>query len=430
MAQSSGMQTLVPSFLSIRRCLAALVAAALATGAAAESANACPPWQASWIASPQPTWDSSFVLPLGMPATLRDATLRQSMRLSLGGDRLAVVFSNEYGRAPLRIGGAAARLEQGGPVVLLLFAGASGAVVRPGERLVSDPAVLPTRDGDRVQVDLYLPEATALAGFHWDARDVARVLPGDATWQAAPSAGEPASTRAFVTEVRVASGRRPAAVVALGDSLTDGNGATPGADQRWPDHLARRLAPHGVAVLNAGISGNRLLRGGMGESALARFERDVLRHCGVRAVVVLLGTNDIGWPQGPFAPKEPEPTLEQLAAGFRQLAAQARSHGVRVMAATLPPLRDALQGTPLEGHYSPRKEALRRALNTWIRTTDTFDAVVDVDAVLRDPADPGRLHPAFDSGDHLHPGDAGYRAIADAIDLRLPLDAAPERSAS
>jgi lysophospholipase L1-like esterase len=229
------------------------------------------------------------------------------------------------------------------------------------------------------------------------------------------------TSRAFLSAVLVESARKPVAVVALGDSLTDGNGSTPGADRRWPDFLAQRLAPQGVAVLNAGISGNRLLRPGMGESALARLDRDVLQQPGVRTVIVLLGTNDIGWPGGPFAPGETLPSAEEITQGFRQLVERSRLRGIRVVGATLPPFEHALKGTPLEGHYSPRKEATRREVNEWIREAGVFDAVVDFDRLLRDPARPSRLRAEFDSGDHLHPGDAGYRAMAQAIDLQALL---------
>lgn len=390
----------------------ALVALPLLAGAAP------PAWQTTWMAAPQPIWDEHFLLPLGAPRTLSDATLRQLVRTSLGGDHLRVVVSNEYGSAPLKLGRLTVGLEGRGPAQVLHFAGREATVIQPGARLASDPLALATQAGDRLEIALQLPGTAALAGFHWDAREPALLVTGGAE--------HTVTSRAFVTELQVEAARAPDTVVAIGDSITDGNGATPGRDQRWPDHLARRLAPQAVAVLNAGISGNRLLRGGMGDSALARFERDVLRHPGVRAAIVLLGTNDIGWPQGPFGPGEPLPTVQALARGFEQLAEQAHRRGVRLVAATLPPFEGALQGTPLEGHYSPQKEALRQALNRWIREGKAFDAVVDFDALLRDPARPTRLRPEFDSGDHLHPGDAGYRAMAEAIDLKALLGAAAE----
>jgi len=215
-------------------------------------------------------------------------------------------------------------------------------------------------------------------------------------------------------------------VVALGDSITDGNGSTPDADRRWPDFLARRLAPHGIAVANAGISGARLLKDGMGERALARFEHDVLGQPGVSDVIVLLGINDIGWPGSPFAPYETMVTLDQLIAGFRQLAGAAHARQIRITVGTLPPFEGALEGTPFAGHYSLQKEALRKALNDWIRHAGIFDAVVDFDAVLRDPERPQRMTAAFDSGDHLHPGDAGYRRMADAVDIGLIVARRPD----
>ena len=374
-------------------------------------------WQTTWMSAVQPAWNEHFVLPLGMPRILSDVTLRQTVRTSLGGDRLRLVVSNEHGSTPLKLARLTVRFAGSGPVLMLRFQGRENAVVPPGARLVSDPLVLATRAGDRLELDLHLPGPTPLAGFHWDARERALLLPGAANDLPATAAAAAIDSRAFITEVRVEARRTPVTVVAIGDSLTDGNGASPGRDQRWPDQLARRLASHGVAVLNAGISGNRLLRDGMGERAVARFERDALGHPGVIAAVVLLGTNDIGWPGGPFAPTELAPALSALAHGFRQLVDRAHRRGVCVIAATVPPFEDALEGTPLEGHFSPRKEALRQALNRWIRESKAFDAVVDFDAALRDPVRPTRLRTEFDSGDHLHPGDEGYRAMAEAIDL-------------
>ena len=375
-------------------------------------------WATSWIAPAQPVWGSEFVLPLGMPQHLHDVTLRQHLRVSLGGERIRVVVSNEYGRAPLKVASTHVALDASGGGIYATFQGAREVVVAAGAKALSDPIALPVASGTRLKVDLFLPERTQLAGFHWDARDETLLLPGNAAGRRAPAAGEKLATRAFLSAVWVESAREPATVVALGDSITDGNGSTPGADHRWPDFLARRLAPRGIAVLNAGISGNRLLRPGMGDSALARLDHDVLQHPGVRAVIVMLGTNDIGWPGAAFAPHETLPDASEITNGLRQLVEQAHLRSVRVIGATIMPFEGALKGTPLEGHYSPSKESLRHAVNEWIRHAGAFDAVVDFDRLARDPSRPSRLRAEFDSGDHLHPGDAGYRAMADSIDLR------------
>jgi len=402
-----------------------LVIAAFATVLAAP-APAAPPastnWQPTWISPAQPVWGADGVLPLGMPTRLRDVTLRQSLRTSLGGQRVRLVISNEYGSQPLRLGAvalwdAAAFEGAAAPARSVRFQGRDGTLVAAGGRVVSDPVDLPVRAGDRLQVDLHLPEPTAPAGFHWDAQERTEVLRGNAVGRRQAEALQTVATRAFVSELWVVSSVAPASVVAIGDSITDGNGSSLGRDQRWPDHLSRRLASSGIAVLNAGIAGNRLLHGGWGESALARFERDVLGRPGVRAVVVLLGTNDIGFPGSPFAPTEAPASLDELTRGFLQLAQQAHARHVRVVVGTVPPFEHALEGTPLEGHYSPGKDALRNALNDWIRGSRAFDGIVDFDAVLRDPRHPAQLDAALDSGDHLHPGDAGYERMAAAIDL-------------
>ncbi|WP_258223709.1 GDSL-type esterase/lipase family protein, partial [Stenotrophomonas sp. HMWF003] len=195
-------------------------------------------------------------------------------------------------------------------------------------------------------------------------------------------------------------------------------------DQRWTDHLAARLAPRGVAVVNAGISGGRLLRGGMGDAATTRFQRDVLDVPGVASVIVLIGINDIAWPGTAFARDQARPGLAELQAGYRTLVEQAHRRGLRILGATLPPFAGALPGTPLDDYYQPDKDALRQQLNDWLRTDSPFDAVIDLDAALRDPADPSRIAAAYDSGDHLHPGDAGNRAMAEAVDLQVLLPGA------
>ncbi|WP_077036246.1 SGNH/GDSL hydrolase family protein [Pelomonas sp. KK5] len=405
------------------------LSAALATLLASTSAAAAPPpgtpafWQPSWISPAQPAWSDGWIVPLGMPSLLRDVTLRQSLRSSLGGEQLRLVISNQYGVAPLAVGTLTVRGGGEAAARTVRFQGRDGAVVAPGARVISDPVGLPVQAGERLEVDLHLPGPSAPAGFHWDAQERTEVFKGNTAGRRGAPVLETLSTRAFVSELWVESARAPTAVVTIGDSITDGNGSSIGQDRRWPDQLARRLAPRGIAVLNAGIAGNRLLRGGWGESALARFERDALGHRGVRAVIVLLGTNDIGFPGSPFAPSEAPASLNDITDAFLQLAEQAHARQVRLVVGTVPPFEHALAGTPMEGHYSPRKEALRKALNDWIRRVGAFDAVVDFDAVLRDPAHPTQLDPALDSGDHLHPGDAGYRRMAEAVDLEALLGA-------
>lgn len=379
-------------------------------------------WVTTWMAAPQPLWGPEFILPLGMPERLDNRTLRQFARISVGGARLRLVISNEHGSEPLRVAaaGVAVAMTKGTIVPrtdrAARFAGQRSVTVPPGARALSDPIDLRLADRSRLAISVFVASATP-AGFHFDARDTMLSVEGDAVhrpqWNAAAQA---MTTRALVTAITVERHRPTAAVVALGDSITDGNGSTPSADRRWPDALAERLAARGIAVLNAGISGNRLLRDGMGQGGLARAARDVFAQREVRTLVVLLGTNDIGWPGGPFAPHEDPVAPQALIDGLRQLIAQARAQSVRIVGATLPPFEGALEGTPLEGHYSPAKEATRQAVNRWIRASREFDAIVDFDRLLRDPAHPSRLLPRYDSGDHLHPNDAGYRAMAALLD--------------
>jgi len=397
--------------------LCASLATFLVTGAAAPPASSPTFWQPTWMSAPQPVWGVGWTVPLGMPSPLHGVTLRQSLRTSLGGQRLRLVISNQYSAAPLTVGSLTVRETTAKSSRAILFQGHDGTVVAPGARVISDPISLPVHAGDRLEIDLHLPESSTPAGFHWDAQEQTEVIQGDAAGRQGLPVLETLTTRAFVSELWVASPYPPLSVVTIGDSITDGNGSSIGRDQRWPDHLSRRLAPRGVAVLNAGIAGNRLLRGGWGESALARFERDVLGHPGVRAAIVLLGTNDIGFPGSPFAPSESPVSLSDITSALLQLVEQAHARKVRLVVGTVPPFEHALQGTALEGHYSPSKNALRKALNDWMRHAGAFDVVVDFDAVLRDPAHPDQLDPALDSGDHLHPGDTGYKRMAEAINL-------------
>ncbi|SIQ19655.1 Lysophospholipase L1 [Janthinobacterium sp. TND4EL3] len=397
-----------------------------------QAANADTTWLASWTASPQAVWGSDFMFPANVPAVLHGHTVRQVARLSVGGPRVRIVLSNAYGKVPLRIGAATVALAANGSAIeaaslrTLTFAGQPAASMAPGAPLVSDPVDLAVPDLARLTVSVHLPQSSPTATFHWDGRETAWIAPHDRTRAArideAQTGVQTTTVRLLLSAIEVEAAPGAQAVAILGDSITDGASASLGMDARWPDFLAERLAPQGVAVINAGISGARLLSDGMGENALARFERDVLAQPGVRTVVVLLGINDISWPGTAFAPREQRPTLAELKAGYAQLLAQARRRGVRVIGATVTPFEGALPGTPLSDYYQPEKELLRQQLNAWIRGSGQFDAVLDFDALARDPAHPLRLLPAYDSGDHLHPGDAGNRALAEGIDLPLLLN--------
>jgi lysophospholipase L1-like esterase len=375
-------------------------------------------WLTSWYAAPQPAWDSHFLLPMNVPPYLDNQSLRETVRLSAGGQRIRLVFSNRYGQAPVRLGEVRVGPADGSaPARTLRFSGKQEASIPPGATLTSDPVALALPPLRRLAVSSWLPARTAVTSFHWGGQQTVQLAGGNAVAAPRFGAGTRIEGRLFLSAVQVEAPKGGRTVVAFGDSITDGNGSTPDADRRWPDFLAQRLVREGIAVANAGISGARLLKDGMGQAALARFEQDVLSQPGVSDVIVLLGTNDIGWPGSPFAPAEPAVSFEALTDGYRQLAAAAHARGIRMTVGTLPPFEGALEGTPYAGHYSPEKDRMRRQVNEWLRTAGLFDAVVDFDAVLRDPGRPQRLRAAFDSGDHLHPGDAGYRAMAAAIDI-------------
>lgn len=404
-----------------RLLLAALIALVLPLAQADEGH-----WQATWSASPQRTWGKEVPLPLGVPTQIGNQTLRQTVKVSLGGQRVRIALSNAYGSQPVAIGGAAVALAAaagrlGGPSHRLTFAGQPTAYIAPGAELLSDPLDLAVPALGELAVSIYLPQPTAIETFHWDGKQRVHGGPGeqlDATFLPVDGKME---ARLFLADVLVENPEPRPVVAVLGDSITDGRGASLDGNQRWPDLLAQRLAARGVGVINAGISGGRLLSDGMGQSALARFQRDALGKPGVQAAIVLLGINDISWPGSTFAPNNPLVQYQDLVAGYRQLIAQAHVRGVRIVGATILPFERALSGSPIENYHAANKEALRQRVNQWIRQSGEFDAVVDLDAHLRDPAHPLRLLPAYDSGDHLHPGDAGNRAMAESVDIEALL---------
>jgi len=386
---------------------AALVAAAITPLHAAEN------WVASWQASPHAAWsEQEFVLPTGVPPVLERQTVREMVRISVGGRQARVVLSNRYGTQPLVIG--EARIARAEPAaaqargVVLTFGGQRSVTIPPGAPMVSDAIDMPVEALEKLAVSIYLPQRTPLTTFHWGAQQTGAIADGNLTGETMPANAQALHGRALLSGVWVNTATPASAVVAFGDSITDGNGSTPDMDRRWSDYLAARLAKKGIAVVNAGISGARLLGDRMGVNAAARFEQDVLSQPGVSTAIVLMGINDIGWPQSIFAPDEAPMTADRMIGAYRQLIVQARARKIRIIGATMPPF----EGTPIEGYYTPAKDALRQQVNRWIKESGEFDAVADIDALLRDPANPARMRPHYDSGDHLHPGDAGYAAMA------------------
>jgi lysophospholipase L1-like esterase len=295
------------------------------------------------------------------------------------------------------------------------FGGKAGVTMFPGATVVSDPVALTVDPLAEIAVSIHVPVSTLTTTVHALGLNPAYIVAGDAT--AAPNLVSPRIVRSYfwlaglsVDAEALGSGT----IVAFGDSITDGYATTPGTHRDWPALLAARLRFEGrkLGVVNVGISGNRILKAGAGDSALARFDTDVLARPGVRWVILLEGINDINMSIIPGVPASEAVDAAQIIAGLDQLVERARMHGIRVAGATIMPTK----GLPF---YSARGEAMRAAVNDWIRTSGRFDAIIDFDAVTRDPGDPLRLLPAFDPGDHVHPNDAGNRAMAAAIDTTV-----------
>jgi lysophospholipase L1-like esterase len=410
-------------------CVAAVVSGLVTAPVTAQQRADDGDWIGTWTASPQPVWDADFFAPVGIPRALRDQTLRQIARVSLGGDQVRVVISNEYGDRPLVIGSAHVALAGEGVEIVpdsdraLTFDGSPSVTIPPGAPMISDPVDLALAPLGSVAVSLYLPEITPTTTWHNEGVQTAYIS-GQGDF-AGDTAFEPAQTiksRIFLSGIMVDAAPDARAVVTFGDSITDGATSTPDANHRWPDFLAERLHEAGaeVAVLNQGISGARVLRDRMGDNALARFDRDVLSQPRADTVILMMGINDIGWPDTLLVPDgEPAPSADDIIAGYKQLITRAHAHDMTILGATLTPFEDTFHGNPLFGYYSEAKEAKRQAVNEWIRTSGAFDGVIDFDAMTRDPDNPKHIRAEFDSGDHLHPQDTGYRAMADGIDLEM-----------
>jgi lysophospholipase L1-like esterase len=385
-------------------------------------------WIGTWTASPQPVWDADFLAPINFPRNLWNQTIRQIARVSIGGNQARVILSNEYGSQPLMIGAVHVGISDGGAKIkpgsdrVLTFSGNESVTIPPGATAISDPVELAVAPLSSLAVSLFLPEVTPTMTMHWDARQTAYIAVGNKTGDADIQPDSKIESRLFLTGILVDAPADAHAIVTFGDSITDGDGSTLDANKRWPDLLAERLHAAGgapIAVLNEGISGARVLTDRMGVNALARFDEDVLTHPRADTVILMMGINDIGWPDSVLDPRAVAPSAEQIIDGYEQLIARARVHGMRIIGATLTPFAIAFKGTPLEGYYSPEKEEKRVAVNEWIRNSGAFDAVIDFDAAVRDPNDLTRMVPAYDKGDNLHPNDAGYKAMAESIDLGL-----------
>ncbi|MDE3103583.1 MAG: SGNH/GDSL hydrolase family protein [Acidobacteriota bacterium] len=403
--------------------VAALPFAALPVAARPHTA-APPAWVASWGSSQQvPEPQNS--LP---PDDLRDATLRQTVHLSVGGAALRVHLSNAFGTHALRVTAAqvAKPVVPGGSAIdpatthPLTFAGRAEVSIPPGAEMISDALPLAVAPGADLTLSIHLESPPDQQTGHPGSRATTYYVHGDLTSAADLPGAHHVDHWYQLTAVDVLARAPAATVVALGDSITDGHGATTNGNDRWPDALARRLqsnpATASVGVSNQGIGGNHLLTDGLGPNALARLDRDMLAPAGVRWVLLLEGVNDLGGlaRTGEVPQARHDALVQQVLAAYQQIIDRAHAHGLRLYGATI---------TPYVGsdyyHPGPLSEADRQAVNAWIRTAGHFDAVVDFDQAVRDPAHPDRLLPAFDCGDHLHPSPAGYQAMADAIPLAL-----------
>jgi lysophospholipase L1-like esterase len=390
-----------------------------------------PTWVATWTASPEPA-DAD---PDELLFNLNNQTVRERVRVTVGGKQIRLRLSNECSSAPLLVGTVSVGLALGPASVVadslrsVTFGGRNAILIPAGAPALSDPVDLPVKNGSELSISLYFPKHPASITWHAIAlRNAVISPPGDHTGEVTIQGGKESESSVFLSAVLVPAQAKQRVIVAFGDSVVDGDGSTPEMDHIWPSDLFRRLekAHNGskFAVVNQGIAGNRLLRDGpiasLGISALARLDRDALSVSGVTDIVLLEGLNDIGFPGArlgalSLAAAADAPTEEEIIDVYRQITARAHARGIRLIGCTLMPF----EGVTISGYHTEAKERTRQAVNQWIRSSRAFDGVIDFDAIVRDPDHPSRLLPRLASDDHIHPNDAGYQAMADAIDLSL-----------
>jgi lysophospholipase L1-like esterase len=381
-------------------------------------------WVTSWGASQQIPEPQNALA----PDDLRDSTVRELFHLSVGGQALRVHISNAFGREALHLASVhvARPISTSSPDIdpesdqIVTFSGRPEVTVPPGAEFISDSLSYPAASLSDIAVSFYVSEPPTQQTGHPGSRSTSYFLPGNLTGASTFKDAGHVDHWYFISAIDVQAVPGAGSIVTLGDSITDGHGATTNGNDRWPDVLAARLqanaSTRNLGVSNQGIGGNHLLTDGLGPNALARFDRDVLSPAGVRWVIVFEGVNDLGGltRTGEVPAAQHAALVERIIAAYQQMIERAHAHGLRIYGATI---------TPYAGsdyyHPGPMSEADRQAVNAWIRATGHFDNVIDFDAVVRDPGHPDRLLPAYDCGDHLHPSPKGYKAMGQAVPLSL-----------
>ncbi len=390
---------------------------------------AAPPrhWVATWADAPAPQW-ADEAQRAKAHLEFENQTVREIVHTSIGGSAIRLRLSNKFGQDSVQIGAVhVASCGDAGKIMpdsdhTVTFSGRTTFIIPSDSPFLSDPVDFTLPAASNLCISLFLPKKTTAAGIHYSAQQKNYIAAGDST--ALENLPDPTTITSwvFLAGVDVAASDSSAAIVAFGDSITDGAASTVDANRRWPNVLADRLAAahRDLAVVDAGIGGNRILHDalpsqiGFGVNALARFERDVLAQPGARYVIVLEGINDLGH-AGSSAPESEAVTADDLIAAMKQMIERAHERQIKIIGGTLTPF----EGTVFKGYYSPDKEKERKRLNDWIRTSGAFDGVIDFEKAVADPANPTHMLADYDSGDHLHPNDAGYKAMGEAINLGL-----------